>query len=59
MGTHVYNSLTIHRIKFGNQTLIRWEPIELSVTKSECGNYVSVEADDLWVFHYQRYLLMN
>lgn len=39
--------IEIHKVPFEDKTLIRRERILLPVTKSECGNYFTVEAEDL------------
>lgn len=39
--------IEVHRVPFEDKTLIRRERILLPVTKSECGNYFTVEAEDL------------
>ncbi len=39
--------ITIDRIPFEGKALVRYEPIDLAVRKSECGKYFDVEVDDL------------
>ncbi len=39
--------IKVHRVPFEDKMLIRRERILLPVTKSECGNYFTVEAEDL------------
>lgn len=39
--------ITIDRIPFEGKALVRYEPIDLSVKKSECEKYFNVEVDDL------------
>ena len=41
------HELEVHKVPFEDKTLIRRERIILPVTKSECGNYFTVEAEDL------------
>ncbi len=41
-------TIQVHEIPFGEgRTLIRNEPIELNVIKSECGDYQTIEFEDL------------
>ena len=39
--------IKVHKVPFEDKTLIRHERILLPVTKSECGNDLTVEAGDL------------
>lgn len=39
--------IKVHKIPFGEKTLIRRESIYLPVTKSDCGNYFMIESEDL------------
>lgn len=39
--------IKIHKIPFGEKTLIRRESISLPVTKSDCGNYFMIKSEDL------------
>ena len=42
-----WGRIKIHKIPFGEKTLIRRERIFLPVTKSDCGNYYMIESEDL------------